>query len=231
MRSPSNAMLRSPARSGHGSTIWVTLLAATASPAAKLTVSRRSRYMSVQAPSNVVAASARIAPRMLLRDDLARDIALSLGNVEDVADRRLAAVRDALEAPLHRYRDFRLAEQEEFRIVRGARAVERRAQHVAGTGRAHEARGDDDDEIGFFLLIRRAARERAEDRHVGKPGQLLLVGRVDRLPQSRERQTLPVAQFDCRVGAAHDERRDGDRTDRDRRGRIDLTDFRLDLEV
>ena len=53
------AMLRSPARTGHGSTMWVTLLAATASPAPKLTVSRRSRYMSVQAPSSVVAASAR----------------------------------------------------------------------------------------------------------------------------------------------------------------------------
>src|SRR4029077_11765327 len=123
MRSPSNAMLRSPARIGLGSIMWVTLLAAGASPAAKLTVSRRSRYMSVQAPSSVVAASARIAPRMLLRDDLARDIAFSLRDIEDVADRRRAAVRDPLEAALHRHRDFRLTEQEEFRIVRRPRAV------------------------------------------------------------------------------------------------------------
>src|SRR5256885_8188203 len=132
-------MLRSPARIGHGSTMWVTLLAATASPAAKLTVSRRSRYMSVQAPSSVVAASARIVPRMLLRDDLARDIAPSLGDIEDVADRRRAAVGNAFDPPFHRHGDFRLAEQEEFRIVRRTRAVERRAQHVAGAGRAHQA--------------------------------------------------------------------------------------------
>src|SRR5947209_13743433 len=171
MRSPSKAMLRSPARVGHGSTIWVTLLAATASPAAKLTVSRRSRYMSVHAPSSVVAASARIvAPRALLRD-----IAHSLRDIEDMADRRRAAVRAALEPPLHRCGDLRLAEQEEFRIVRRPRAVERRAQHVAGPGRAHETRRHDDDEVGLFFLIRGAARERAEYRNVSEPGQLLLV--------------------------------------------------------
>src|SRR3954470_10805849 len=107
MRSPSNAMLRSPARSGNGSTMWVTLLAATASPAAKLTVSRRSRYMSVHAPSSVVAASARmVAPRALFRD-----IAHSLRDIEDVTDRRRAAIRAALEAALDRRGDFRLAEQ------------------------------------------------------------------------------------------------------------------------
>src|SRR6185503_18316658 len=103
MRSPSCGMLRSPARTGHGSTMWATLLAATASPAAKLTASRRSRYMSVHAPSSVVAASARIvAPRALLRD-----IAHSLGDIEDVADRRRAAVGAALEPPFHRHGHLR----------------------------------------------------------------------------------------------------------------------------
>src|SRR5436305_3047951 len=165
MRSPSYSMLRLPACSGHGSIMWVILFDAGASPAAKLTVSRRSRYMSVQAPSSVVAASASIAPRALLRDDLARDIALSLRDIEDVADRRRAAVRDPLEAAFHRHGDFRLAEQEEFRIIGRPRAVERRAQHVAGAGRAHETRCHDDDQGGCFLLIRRTARERAEDRH------------------------------------------------------------------
>jgi hypothetical protein len=63
--------------------MWTTLLAATESPAAKLTVSRRSRYMSVQPPSAVAAASARSAPRRLFRDI----DGLSLGDVEDVADR------------------------------------------------------------------------------------------------------------------------------------------------
>src|SRR5437016_4330003 len=222
MRSPSNWMLRSPARSGHGSTMWVTLLAATASPAAKLTVSRRSRYMSVHAPSSVVAASARIAPLALLRDDLARDIALSLRDIEDMADRRRAAVRAALEAALHRHGDFRLAEQEEFRIVRRPCAIERRAQHVARPGRTHEPRRHDDDEVGLFLLIRRAACECAEYRNVGEPGQLLLVGRIDRLQQAGDREALSVAQLHRGVGAAHDQRRDRDRSDGDRRGRIDL---------
>src|SRR6185295_4863704 len=106
-------MLRLPACSGHGSIMCVTLLTATASPAAKLTVSRRSRYMSVQAPSNVVAASARIAPRKLFRD-----IDVSLGDVEDVTDRQRAAIGDALDAAVHRHGDFGLSEQEEIRIVR-----------------------------------------------------------------------------------------------------------------
>ena len=62
-------------------------------------------------------------------------------------------------------------------IVRRLRGVERRAQHVAGTRRAHDARRHDDDEVGFLLLVGGAARERAEHRHVGEPGQLLLVRR------------------------------------------------------
>src|SRR3954451_3724055 len=115
MRSPSKAMLRSPARGGHGSTMWVTLLVATASPAPKLTVSRRSRYMSVQAPSRVVAASARIASGLPAKL-LLRNMALSLGDVEDVTDRQSRAVGLAFEAALHRNRDLALAEQEELRI-------------------------------------------------------------------------------------------------------------------
>src|SRR3954452_13042902 len=148
MRSPSKAMLRSPARAGHGSTMWVTLLVATASPAAKLTVSRRSRYMSVQAPSSVVAASARIAPKLF------RDIdGLPLGDVEDMADRGRAPIRTAANPAVHRHGDFSLAEQEELGVVRRLCGIERCAQHVTRTGRAHEARRYDDDEIGFTLLI------------------------------------------------------------------------------
>src|ERR1041385_3293083 len=143
-------MSRLPAFGGHGSTMWVTLLAATASPAAKVTVSRRSRYMSVQAPSSVVAVSARIAPRKLFRD-----IGVSLGDVEDVADRQGAAVGDALEPAILRHGDFGLTHQEEVHVVRRLRAVERRAQHVAGAGRADETRRYDDDEVGFLLLIDR----------------------------------------------------------------------------
>ena len=89
--------------------------------------------------------------------------------------------------------------------------VERRAQHVAGAGRAHDARRHDDDEVGFFLLVGGAARERAEDRHVGEPGQLLLVRGVDALQQAGDREALAVAQLHRGVGAPHDQRRDGDR--------------------
>src|ERR1044072_170677 len=117
MRSPSNAMLRSPARARHGSTMWVTLLAANASPAAKLTVSRRSRYMSVQPASAVAAANAKIAPRTLFRDI----DSLPLGDVEDVADRGRAPIRAAADAAFHRNGDFGLAEQEELGIVRRLR--------------------------------------------------------------------------------------------------------------
>src|ERR1044072_8814361 len=122
MRSPSNVRLRSPARAGHGSTMCVTLLAATASPAAKLTVSRRSRYMSVQAPSSMVAESARIAPRKVFREI----DGLSLGGVEDVADRGGAPVGAALEPPLHLHGDLGLTEQEELGIVRRLGRIERR---------------------------------------------------------------------------------------------------------
>src|SRR3954471_18953457 len=114
MRSPSKAMLRSPAYGGQGSIMWVTLLATTASPAAKLTASRRSRYMSVHPPSAGAAAGPRVAPRKLLRDI----DGLPLGDVEDVADRGRAPIRAAANAAIHRHRDFRLTEQEELGIVR-----------------------------------------------------------------------------------------------------------------
>src|SRR5262245_2002741 len=178
--------------------MWTTLLAATASPAAKLTVSRRSRYMSVHPPSAVAAASARTAPRRLFRDI----DGLPLGDVEDVADRAGTPIRAALDAAVHRHGDFGLTEQEELGIVRRLGAVERRAQHVAGAGRAHQTRRYDDDEVGFFLLIRGAAGERADHRHVGNPGQLLLVRGADRLQQARDCEALSVAQLDRGVGAA-----------------------------
>src|SRR6185295_7456777 len=197
MRSPSNAMLRLPATTGHGSTMWVTALAAGASPAPKLTESRRSRYMSVQAP--VGAAAARAASSVARRKSSLRRIIRSLAHVEDMADLRRTTVRVALEPPDHRGRQLRLAEQEEVGVVRRPRCVERRAQHVAGPRRPHEARRHDDDEVGLFLLIGRAARERAKDRHVGEPGKLTLIDRIARLQETGDREALAVAQFDRRV--------------------------------
>src|SRR4029078_9680058 len=227
MRSPSKAMLRSPARAGHGSTMWVTLLVATASPAAKLTVSRRSRYMSVHPVSAVAAASASNAPRKLLRDidDL------SLGDVEDVTDRGRAPVCPAANAAIHRHGYFRLTEQEDLGTVRRPRAIERRAQRVARAGRAHQARRHDDHEIGFFLLISGATHQRAEHRHVGQPRQLLLVRATRRLQKTGDREALAVAQLHRGVGAPHDQRRDTDRANADAGGGIDLTHLRLDLQI
>src|SRR5437764_1363079 len=124
MRSPSKERLRLPAAAGHGSMMCAILLTATASPASKLTVSRRSRYMSVQAPSSVVAPSARaVRPSDLLWDVL-RDMVLplhfddvparrheALRHIENVAERRMAAVGDALEAALDRLGDLALAQE------------------------------------------------------------------------------------------------------------------------
>src|SRR5262245_20712595 len=101
-------MLRLPAYAGHGSIVWTALFAATASPAPKLTVSRRSRYMSVQAPVSVDAASARTR-RPLSSRPLFRDMALSLRDVEDVAEPRRRAVRAAPDAAVLRHRDLALA--------------------------------------------------------------------------------------------------------------------------
>src|ERR1700741_3169550 len=195
MRSPSKAMLRSPARGGHGSTMCMILLVATASPAAKLTVSRWSRY--TQPLRRGAVASASIAPRKLFRDING----LSLGDVEDVADRGRTPVGAAAQPALHRHGDFRLTKQEELGIVRRLCAVERRAQHVAGPGGAHKVRRHDDDEVGFLLLKGGAARECAEHRHVANPRELLLVGGVGGLEKARDCEALAVAQLDRRVGA------------------------------
>src|SRR6266700_5694218 len=175
---------------GHGSIVWIALLAALALPASKLTVSRRSRYMSVHAPSIVVAARAAI----VMQRDLIRRMVLSLADVEDVADRCRTAIDASLEAVLHRLGDFRLAEQKEIRVVCRRGVIERRAQVLVGPGRTHEARRNDDDQISFLLLIRGAARERAKHRHVSQPRQLLLIGRQVVLQQPCDREALSVAK-------------------------------------
>src|SRR6266567_1543959 len=212
---------------GHGSIVWIALLAALALPASKLTVSRRSRYMSVHAPSIVVAARAAIVmPR-----NLVRRMVLSLADVEDVADRCRTAIDASLEAVLHRFGDLPLTEQEEIRVVRRRGVIVRRAQVLVGSSRTHQTRRDDDDQIGFFLLIRGAARERAKHRYVGKPRQLLLIGRQVVLQQPSDREALSIAQLHRGVGAAYDQRGNVDAADPDDGGRIDLADLGLDPQV
>src|ERR1700737_1590671 len=115
-------MLRFLAYAGHGSTMWVTLLAATASPASKLTVSRRSRYMSVHAPVRGGQARGAIwAPRL----KSIRRMVLSLADVEDVAERSRAAIDASLEAVLHRLANLRPAEEEEIPSAGGTHVLRR----------------------------------------------------------------------------------------------------------
>src|SRR5262245_28737814 len=94
--------------------------------------------------------------RLVLADD---DIDASLfWQIEDVADERpLVAKRE----PRVCWRDLRLAHQEEVDVVRRQSLVERRLDHVAGSGRLDDARRHDDGEIGLVLLIGGAAEQRA----------------------------------------------------------------------
>ena len=129
-------------------------------------------------------------------------------------------------------RDFGLPEQEEVDVVRRQRVVDRRLDLVARPRRTHEVRRDDDDEIGLVLLIRLAGEQRAEHRHVAKPGQLLDRVLAVALQQAADHEALAVAQLDRRRSAAHDQRRHRDAVaDRHRMGRVDLADLRLDLHV
>src|SRR5437667_12623504 len=49
-------------------------------------------------------------------------------------------------------RNLLLAEQEEFRLVRGKHVIEGRRQLLPGADRPRQMGRDDDDEIGFLLL-------------------------------------------------------------------------------
>src|SRR5438034_11384552 len=63
--------------------------------------------------------------------------------IEDVADERLLV---AEREPRVDWRDLRLAHQEQVGVVRRQRLVERRLDHVAGSGWSHDARRHDDRE-------------------------------------------------------------------------------------
>src|SRR5436853_570996 len=99
--------------------MWTTALCAGASPAPKLTVSRRSRYMSAQPPMIAVAPSAASSAARLTKS--LRRIVRSLAHVEDMAGLDRPAVGAALELARQPRRDLGLAEPEEFRIGRGPR--------------------------------------------------------------------------------------------------------------
>ena len=149
-------MLRLAATRGHGSIIWATLLAATASPARE---GHGVAPVEIHVGAGAEQRRAQRQDRSQYPQGLSvRDMALSLGNVEDVADRRRRAVRAALDAASIGTVISRWPSRKNSGSFAGCGGVERRAQHVAGPRRAHQARRHDDDEVGFLLLVDGAAR-------------------------------------------------------------------------
>src|SRR5215207_2995822 len=71
-------------------------------------------------------------------------------------------------------RDLLLSGEEAVDVARRQRVLGRDAQALAGLCRLHDARRDDDREVGLLLLEGGRAEQSAEDRHVAEPRQLLL---------------------------------------------------------
>ena len=111
----------------------------------------------------------------------------------------------ALEAPAAFYiigillLHFRLAHQEEVDVIGRQPRIERRYETLAGHHRRDEPRRHDDDQIRLLLLVGRAAEQRAEDRHRTNPRHLRKVAGILAGQKPRDREALPIAQFDgCR---------------------------------
>src|SRR5689334_2666399 len=146
-------MLRLALSRGHGSTICVTTLVATALPPVAAIGSRRSKYSEQPPTATSSPASARV--RMALLNDC---IGLSLRHFEHVSGERPVtpdgdACRRRRELARFFLCDFGLSEQEEVDVIRLHRVVGRRLEHVAGPSRTHETRSDDDGEVRLILLI------------------------------------------------------------------------------
>src|SRR6202142_330272 len=102
---------------GQGSTIWVTLLVATASPPPSEMVLRRSRYS--EQPASAASSAASASVRKILLDGR---IGIPLRQIEHVPGERAAAGigeagRDGPERDRLRRRELGLAEQEEVRVA------------------------------------------------------------------------------------------------------------------
>src|SRR5262249_12451065 len=128
---------------GHGSTMWVTMLVATALPPDAAIGSRRARY-SEQPPTEAVSPASASGRRALLNGRIGfplRQIEHVPGERPVPGNRNLRRGRRELLGFL--LGDFGLAEQEEVDVIRLHRVVGRRLEQVAGARRAHEARRDD----------------------------------------------------------------------------------------
>ncbi len=156
------------------------------------------------------------------------DIGALLAQIENVTHERLLVTGSE---PRVGGRDLVLAHEEEVDVVRRQRVVERRLDRIAGPGRPHQARRDDDGEIGLVLLIALAREQRTEHRHVAEPGHLVLRGGALVLQQAAQREALAVAQLDSRGGAPHDQRRHRIAGDLHGMALVELADLGLDLEI
>src|SRR6185437_12769432 len=189
-------MLLLAASRGHGSTICTTLSPSTALPPSGEMASRRARYS--EQPASEARASRSPPARS---KSVSRRIGASPWHVEHVAGERLiAGGRDALLGGRRRAgtlaRHFGLAEQEEVGVARRQRVVGRRADAVAGPGRPHQMRRDDDGEIRLVLLVGLRREQGAEHRYTAEPRQLFDLVLVVGLQQAADHEALAVAQFD-----------------------------------
>src|SRR5262245_12880011 len=103
------------------------------------------------------APSASTAARALILDR--DDMSASLRQIEDVAAERTLSADGGAHG---RARDFGLAGQEEVGVVARHGVIERRLDRVAWPRRPHQARRDDDGEVGLVLLVRAAGEQLAE---------------------------------------------------------------------
>src|SRR5262249_44816116 len=87
----------------------------------------------------------------------------------------IAAVRHVVRVVLAH---FRLSIAEEVDGVAGQPLVHRRRQPLAGSGGLNQMRRDDDDQVGFALLIVRAAEQGTEYGHRTEPRYLAAISRI-----------------------------------------------------
>src|SRR4029077_19450149 len=137
---PLNAMLRLALAGGQGSTVWVTMLVATALPPESATESRRSRYS--EQPPRTANNPASATVRMTL---LNCRIGFPLRHVEHVTGERTVAGdrktrRNGRTLACLFPHGFHFSKQEEVGIVRRQGIVGRRLDHIAGPRRTHEVR-------------------------------------------------------------------------------------------
>src|SRR6056297_2940361 len=204
--------------------VWLRTFARGACPATGETPSD-ALIGSSQAPSSArpsVTATTLFAHMTVLGDVCVR--------LHEMAERALDAPL-AHPAPKLLPRDLRLAVEEELALGGEHRRLERRGEVASGRDRTAQPRGDDDDEVGFVLLERGGAEQRAEDGHVADPWHLILSPQVVALQQAGDGEALAVAEFDRRARPAGGEAGELHEPGVEGGGEVDLADLRLQREV